>query len=96
MKSNLKEKGLGITRDAIAASGGDKEEYGHVPIGLHWEECGHPDQGSCRPSSLGTGVTTPGIVCPGVGLPILEEWQETGDDPEQVCQDGARGHVWGG
>ena len=37
MKSNLKEKGLGITRDATAASGGDKEEYGHVPaLGGAW------------------------------------------------------------
>ena len=45
MRSNLKEKGLGITRDAIAASDGAKREYTHVHIGPHWEEHGHQTKG---------------------------------------------------
>jgi len=36
---------LGITRDTVGASGAN-QKYGHEHIGLHWEDCGHPDKGS--------------------------------------------------
>lgn len=49
MRSNLEEKGLGIMRDAIEGSDA-KHDYGHVHIGLHWEECGHPGKGSYDPA----------------------------------------------
>ena len=80
VRSNLEETGLGIMRDAIQGSGA-KHEYGHVHTGLHWEERGHPGKGSCHPPPcprLSTGVATSGIVCPSVGVPVLEEWGGTG------------------
>lgn len=48
MRSNLQEKGPGIMKNATRGSGA-KHEYGHVHIGLHWEEYGHPGKGSYHP-----------------------------------------------